>query len=185
MEKLNVKVITGKAKLSYAHIWEPKAMNDSVDMKYSCSLIIPKSDVKTIAAIKDAIENAKKNGAAKWGGKVPSVLKLPLRDGDEEKPDDENYKNSYFLNASAKAKPGIVDRNCKPIMDMAEVYSGCYVAAAINFYPFNTNGNKGIAVGLDNIMKIADGTPLGGRASAESDFAGIDLPFEDEPDFMG
>lgn len=175
------KVITGKVRFSYLHVWEPTAIGDDGDPKYSVSLIIPKSDKETIKAIKDAIEAAKEQGKnSKFGGKIPASLKLPLRDGDEERPDDEAYQNSYFVNASAKTKPGIVDRNCKPILDQDEVYSGCYGRASITFYPFNTSGNKGIACGLNHIMKTHDGEMLGGKSTAESDFA--DVVIEDEDD---
>lgn len=175
------KVITGKVRFSYLHVWEPKAIADEGDPKYSVALIIPKSDKATIKAIKDAIEAAKEAGkTSKFGGKIPANLKLPLRDGDEERPDDEAYANSYFLNASGKNKPGIVDKNAKPILDQDEVYSGCFGRASITFYAFNTSGNKGIACGLNHIMKTHDGEPLGGMSTAESDFAEIVVDDEDE-----
>jgi len=104
------KVITGKIRLSYANIWKPKSINGG-DPKYSASLIIPKSDTKTLDQINTAIECAKQDGKGKWGGKIPPVLKLPLRDGDEERPDDEAYKNSYFINATSATPPGVVDRD--------------------------------------------------------------------------
>ena len=88
----------------------------------------------------------------------------------------------YFLNANSTQKPGIVDRDLVEIIDPEEVYSGCYGRASINFYAFNTNGNRGVGVGLNNIQKLSDGEHLGAtRASAESDFGGED--FEDEEDF--
>jgi len=180
MEKPNTKVITGKVRLSYANIWTPKAVNDSPDKKYSVSLIIPKTDKKTIASIHKAVDEAKQQGISKWGGKIPAVLKLPLRDGDEERPGDEAYKNSYFINASAKTKPGIVDRNRQMIFDEEEVYSGCYAYVSVNFYPFNFNGNKGIAAGLNNIMKVADGESLGGRISADVDFDSVEIEYDED-----
>jgi hypothetical protein len=172
------KVITGKVRFSYANVWEPKSINDG-DEKYSVSLIIPKSDTKTIAEIKAAIEAAKQEGKAKFGGKIPANLKLPLRDGDVDRPDDEAYKKSYFVNANSKDKPQIVDKNVKPILDQSEVYSGCYGRASITFYAFNQNGNKGVACGLGNLQKLADGEPLSGRSRAEYDFSSA----EDE-DFL-
>lgn len=163
------KVITGKVRFSYANVWEPKSINGG-DEKYSVSLIIPKEDTKTINEIMAAIEAAKQDGKAKFGGKIPANLKLPLRDGDIDRPDDEAYKNSYFVNANSKDKPQIVDKNVRPIMDQSEVYSGCYGRASITFYAFNQNGNKGIACGLGNLQKLADGEPLSGRSRAEDDF---------------
>ncbi len=169
------KVITGIVRFSYANIWEPKAINGG-EPKYSVSLVIPKSDKTTITKIKKAIEAAYKEGENKLKGKnktIPrlSEIKTPLRDGDEDRPDDEVYRDSYFINANSSAAPGIVDRSCQSILNQNEVYSGCYGRASINFYAFNTNGNRGIACGLNNIQKIRDGEPLGGKSKPEDDFA--------------
>ena len=170
-QKSNTKVVTGIVRLSYEHVWEPASINGS-NPKYSVSLIIPKSDTKTIAAISAAVDAAIKVGMAKLGGKVPpkGALKLPLRDGDAER-DDEAYKGAYFVNANSTTAPQIVDKAVQPILDRTEVYSGCYARVSINFYAFNTNGNKGIACGLGNIQKVRDGEPLSGRTSAADDFA--------------
>lgn len=168
------KVITGKVRFSYLHVWEPTAIEEGGEKKYSVSLIIPKKDKATIAKINKAIEAAKEAGKAKFGGKVPANLKLPLRDGDVERPDDEAYADSYFLNANCKTKPGLVDADVNPILDQDELYSGCYGRASVTFYAFNTAGNKGVACGLNNLQKLEDGESLGGRASAESDFGEAD-----------
>ena len=169
-QKNNTKVVTGVVRLSYEHVWEPASIEGSKP-KYSVSLIIPKSDKKTIDAINAAVENAIKDGTAKFGGKIPprASLKLPLRDGDLER-EDEAYTDSYFVNANSTTAPQIVDRAVQPILDRAEVYSGCYARVSVNFYAFNTNGNKGIACGLGNIQKVRDGEPLGGRSTAAEDF---------------
>ncbi|WMJ86739.1 DUF2815 family protein [Anaerocolumna sp. MB42-C2] len=166
------KVVTGVVRLSYANVWEPKSINGSAE-KYSVSLIIPKSDTKTIAAINAAVNAAIEEGKGKFGGKVPNraALKLPLRDGDIDRPDDEAYVDCYFVNANSNTAPQVVDKQVQPILDRSEVYSGVYARVSINFYAFNSNGNKGIACGLGNIQKIKDGEPLGGRSNAEDDFA--------------
>ena len=180
-----MKVITGKdTRWSYANVWEARAINGGTP-KFSVSLIIPKSDTVTVGKIKAAIEAAYKEGESKLKGNSKSVppltaIKTPLRDGDTERPDDPAYKDSYFLNANSSTAPGIVDADCQPILQRSEVYSGVYGRASINFYAFNTNGNRGIAVGLNNLQKIRDGEPLGGKASAESDFAGDD----EDDDFL-
>lgn len=165
------KVITGTVRLSYAHVWEPQSINGG-DEKYSVSLIIPKSDKATISKIRAAIDAAIEEGVAKFGGKKPNkaTLKLPLRDGDTERPEDEAYKDSYFVNANSKTPPQIVDTRVQPILDRNEVYSGCYARVSITFYAFNSNGNKGIACGLGNIQKVRDGESLGGHSNAEDDF---------------
>lgn len=165
------KVVTGKVRFSYLHVWEPTAIEEGQKKKYSVSLIIPKSDKATLAKITKAIEAAKEAGKVKLGGKIPANLKTPLRDGDMERPDDEAYAGCFFLNANCETKPGVVDKNLNPVMSQDEVYSGCYGRASVTFYAFNTSGNKGIACGLNNIMKLEDGESLGGRSTAESDFA--------------
>lgn len=170
------KVITGpNTRFSYANVWEAKSINGGAP-KFSVSLIIPKSDTKTVEKVKAAIEAAYKEGESKLKGNgrsVPalSAIKNPLRDGDTERPDDEAYANSYFINANSSAAPGIVDANCNRILERSEVYSGVYGRASISFYAFNSNGNKGIACSLNNLQKIRDGEPLGGRTRAEDDFA--------------
>lgn len=170
-----MKVITGsETRWSYANVWEPKSINGGAP-KYSVSLIIPKSDKNTVEKIQAAIQAAYEEGQGKLKGNgktVPalSVLKTPLRDGDTERPDDPAYADSYFINANSAAAPGIVDADRQPIIDRSEVYSGVYGRASISFYAFNSNGNKGIACGLNNLQKIKDGEPLGGKSRAEDDF---------------
>lgn len=178
------KVITGvNTRWSYVNAWEPKSINGGAP-KYSVSLIIPKSDTKTIEKIQAAIQAAYGEGQGKLKGNgksVPalSVLKTPLRDGDAERPDDEAYADSYFINANSGTAPGIVDADRQPILERSEVYSGVYGRASINFYAFNSNGNKGIACGLNNLQKIKDGEPLGGKSRAEDDF-----DTEEDDDFL-
>jgi hypothetical protein len=178
------KVITGpKTRWSYANVWDAKSINGGAP-KYSVSLIIPKSDTKTVEKIRAAIQAAYEEGQSKLKGNgksVPtlSLIKTPLRDGDTERPDDEAYKNSYFINANSATAPGIVDADRNPILERSEVYSGVYGRASISLYAFNSNGNRGIACGLNNLQKISDGEPLGGKSRAEDDFN-----TEDDDDFL-
>ena len=178
------KVITGvNTRWSYANVWQPKSINGGAE-KYSVSLIIPKSDTVTINKIKAAIQAAYEEGESKLKGNGKSVpplaaLKTPLRDGDIERPDDPVYAGSYFINANSATAPGIVDADRQPILDRSEVYSGVYGRASISLYAFNSNGNKGIACGLNNLQKIRDGEPLGSKSRAEDDFA-----TEEDDDFL-
>ena len=180
-----LKVITGEnTRWSYCNVWEPKAINGGAP-KYSISLLIPKSDTRTVAKVKAAIEAAYREGESKLKGNSKSApalsaIKSPLRDGDTERPDDEAYAGHWFINANSQTAPGIVDADRQPILTHSEVYSGVYGRASINFYAFNTNGNRGIACGLNNLQKIRDGEPLGGHMSAEDDFMEVDD--EDIPD---
>jgi hypothetical protein len=178
MAKSLTHVVTGKVRLSYAHVWEPEQINGQGDPKYSVSIIIPKSDTQTLNRIQDAIKEAYANGQSKLKGNgkiAPALegLKKPLRDGDTERAGDEAYKGSMFLNATRKATAGaprMIDRAMNPIIDREEVYSGCFARVSLDFYAFNAAGNRGIACGLGNIQKIEDGERLGGGSTPEEDF---------------
>ena len=175
-KRTGTKVLTGKVRLSYCHLFQPYAMEENQEPKYSVSVIIPKTEKETIKAIKEAIKEAAEQGKSKFkGGKLPANLKTPLRDGDIDRPDDDAYRGCYFINANSKLKPGVVDADCIEVMDASEVYSGCYGRVTINFYAFNVSGNQGVAAGLGNVQKLEEGEPLGGITSAAADF-------EDEDD---
>lgn len=178
------KVITGpNTRWSYANVWEPRAINGGTP-KYSVSLIIPKTDTDTLEKINRGIKAAYEEGQSKLKGTskfMPELsdLKLPLRDGDKERKGDPTYAGCMFISANSATQPGIVDAACQPILERSEVYSGVYGRASITFYAFNNSGNRGIACGLNNLQKIRDGEPLGGRSRAEDDFA-----TDDDEDFL-
>ena len=180
------KVVTGKHTVfSYLNVNEPKVPLGGGTPKYSVSLIIPKSDTVTVAKIRAAIQAAYDEGQSKLKGSgkyVPALedIKTPLRDGDRDRKGDEAYKNSWFINANSTTRPGVVDRDCNPILETSELYSGIIGRASISFYAFNVNGNRGIACGLNNLQKLSDGEPLGGHSRAEDDFAGLDDDEDDE-----
>ena len=160
-------------RISYANIWEPKSINGG-DEKYSVSCLIPKGDKATLLKVHKAIEAAKEDAKGrKWGGKIPANLKLPLRDGDIDRPDDENYAGHMFFNASSKDAPQIVDRKVQPILDPMECGSGDYCNVSVNFYGFAASGNRGVAAGLGNIQKVRDGERLSGKANAAADFSDL------------
>jgi len=147
-------------------------------MKYSCSLLIPKSDTAGVAEIEKAIQTAVEKGKSDlWKGKVPKFRYSPLRDGDEElksgEKTDRSYEGHYFLNCSSNDAPGLVDRKAKPAFDDDLIYAGCYVRADINAFPYSNGGNNGVGWGLNNVMFWADGERLDGRQRAEDAFGGF------------
>lgn len=176
-ENVETKVIAGLVRFSYAHVWEPYAMEGS-DLRYSVSLIIPKDNTELIAKIKKAINAALIAGKAKFGNKVTPAIKLPLRDGDIEKAGDDAYQNSFYIGASSRTKPTIVNALKQPITNEEDFYSGCYGYASINFYVSDKGGIK-VCCGLNHLLKAKDGDFLGGKSSADADFAGIDVPIDD------
>ena len=174
------KVIFGPCRLSYTHVFNRyNPDGDQANGKYMTNVLIPKDEKETIAAINKAIDAAKKQAiVSKWGGKEPKKLDMPLRDGDEK--DDENYEGHLFVNAKSNTRPGIVDRKKVPIVDEEEIYSGVWAIVSITFFGYDKNGNRGVACGLNNIMKFKDDEHFGGRVSAESDFGGVDLDDDDD-----
>jgi len=181
-DKKVTKVITGVVRLSYVQVAEPKSLNGG-KAKFSLVPLVPKDDEKTLGAFDKAIEAAVQQGVDKYGKDFMKNLHMPLRDGDTDssKGGAEGYVGCIFLNASSENKPGVLDRYKQPITDPGELYSGCYARLSLNFYPYSVNGNRGVACGLNNILKVKDGPYLGGRARAESDFADVDV--EDDEDY--
>ena len=164
-----VKVVTGLVRLSYVYVWEPKAQKDG-SLKYSVQLIIPKSDTKTLKAINDAVDTVIEQNKAFLGDRPRAGLKLPLRDGDAERPKDSAYKDCFFMNVSSKLAPQVVDKDVNPIIDKEDVYSGCYGRVSMTIFPYNTDGGIGVTGGLNNVQKVKDGEPLGAHSSAADDF---------------
>lgn len=168
-------IVTGKVRLSYAHLFKPYAHNPGQEPKYSVTILVSKTDTVTKAGIDRAIEAAKQEGmTSKWGGQMPPVVKTPVHDGDKTRqngqPFGDECKGCWVINASSKQAPAVVDQAVQPILDQSEVYSGMYARVSINFFAYNSNGNNGIGAGLNNVQKLADGEPLGGRTTAEEDF---------------
>lgn len=179
----NATKVVVPCRISFANIWEPKSINGS-DEKYSVSLLIPKEDKATLTKIHKAIEAAKEAAKSKkWNGKIPPNLKLPIHDGDIDRPDDENYAGHFFFNATSKDAPQIVDRKVQPIIDPMECGSGDYCNVSVNFYGFAASGNKGVAAGLQNIQLVRHGERLAGKPSASSDF--VEIEGEEETDTLG
>jgi len=172
-KKSPTRVVTGKVRLSYAFLFEPRTNDPERDPVYSVTILIPKEDETTLEKIHAAIEAAKEEGKDKtWGGRVPGNLKLTLHDGDEEADLERNpeYAGHMYMAMSSKQRPGVVDRDLNPILDSTQVYSGCYARVSINAFPYSNSGNKGVSFGLNNVQFLEDGEPLGGRTRPEDDF---------------
>lgn len=164
------KVITGLVRLSFLKVWQPEVDEDGKKFYKAC-LLIPKKDKVTLKKIEAAVAAAI---AAKWGDKKPKGLKLPLRDGDEDK-DAPEFENMFFLNCKSAKKPGLLDASREEILDEEEVYSGAWGKVSINFYAYERPDGKGVAVGLNAIQKLKDDENLSGGGWSKDDF-------EDEDD---
>lgn len=176
------KVVTGKVRLSYVHLFEPYSNQDDQEPKYSCVLLIPKSDKATLKKLRAAIEAAAEAGKnTKFNGKIPPNLKTTLRDGDEDGDLERNpeYEGHMFMSVNSKTRPGIVDKDVNPILDSTEVYSGCYARVVIRAFAFDQAGNKGVSFGLNAVQKLADGESFG-AARVDPDAVFDDLDDDDD-----
>jgi len=161
------KLITAEARLSFPNLFTPHKMEGSNgEPKYDCVLLFPKAT--DLSALKAEASRAIRE---KWGDKKPANLRSPFRDGDEKELD--GYAGCIYIRVSSKQKPGIVDENVQPIIDPAAIYAGCYVRASVRAYAYDSNGNRGVAFGLQNIQKVRDGAPFGGGSRAEDDFEAV------------
>ncbi len=160
----------GLVRFSYANVFVPKAMEGSTDLKYSCALLIPKSDTALVKKFEEAIASAKKAGIEKNGVSWKPSKGLTLRDGDAEKEGDATYAGMYFINANNKNKPFVVDKNVAPIIDATQFYSGCWGKASVTLFPYKVTTASGIGCALNGVQFIKDGEPLGNTVRAEDEF---------------
>lgn len=162
------KVITPEFRVSFPNVFRTaKPMAGATgDPKYGLTALFKKGE--DISALKAAAEEA---CIEKWGpkDKWPKNLRSPFRDAGE-KEFDGYVEGAIFINATSKQRPGLVDANMNDIIDETEFYAGCYARASINAFAYDTAGNRGVAFGLNNVQKLRDGEPLGGRTRPEDDF---------------
>ena len=175
----STKVVTGKVRLSYCNLFEPRAQQEGGDLKYSVTILIPKSDTATVNKIKAAQETAIN---AKWPTKRPAKVVSTLHDGDgvKEKTGEEfgpECKGHWVMSVSSKQRPGVVDADLNEVLDKTSIVSGDYGRVSINAYGYDVSGNRGVSFGLNNVQFIERGEPLGGRTRAEDDFADNDDEF--------
>lgn len=180
---IDSKVIFGPCRQAFPHVFTKHSASEEDEGKFSTTILIPKSEKKTVAAIEKAIEAAKRAGlVGKWGGKEPKKLQLPLGDGDEKADEYPEFAGHWYINAKSKNRPSVVDKNFSPIVDEEDFYPGCWAMCSVAFFPYDTSGNRGVAAGLNNLMKTKDDEHFGSHASAESDFADFTDDEEDEDD---
>ena len=178
----NTMTTPGEVRLSYVNVFEPQTRPGSTDAKYGVTVLVPKSDMATKAAIDAAIEAAVTSGVTKcWSGVRPPVPSLPVHDGDGPRPNDgqpygAECRGCWVFTASSKNAPGVVDANVQPILDPRKVYSGVWGRVNISFFPYNNNGKKGIGCGLNHVQVLRDGEPLVDRVSAEDAFGAPAAP---------
>ena len=181
-------VTTGEVRLSYVHLFKPCASVPGQEEKYSCTILLPKSDTATKARIDAAIEAAKQKGIAnKWNGVCPPIVPRPVHDGDGVRPSDgmpfgPECKGHWVFTANADIDypPEVVDQNGNPMINQSEMYSGVYALVNVEFFPYMFGGKKGIGCSLGPVKKVRDGEALGGSAPTAAQAFGTPQPAQQQ-----
>lgn len=177
----NNRTVTIHGRLSYAHLNTPHAPNDQAEPKYSATLLIDKNNTDALKAINQAITAAVEEGVNRRTFTQPidpnHTKYPPLRDGDTPndsgEPRGPEFAGHYFIAAKNKKHPIVVNAQRQPIIDPDDVYSGCYVNMAVEFYAYHNSGNKGISASLIGVQKVKDGDRLGGQPPKAEDVFGV------------
>ena len=177
-------VTTGEARLSFVHLFKPYAYQQGDKERFSCTILVPKSDTATKARIDAAIEAAKQKGVSgKWSGVCPPIVQTPVHDGDGKRPSDgmpfgPECKGHWVFTANAEIDypPEVVDQNGNPMINQSEMYSGVYALVNVEFFPYMFGGKKGIGCSLGPVKKVRDGEALGGSAPTAAQAFGAPQP---------
>ena len=176
-------ITINNVRLSYCNLFQakPPFNNPTGDPKFSCTILVPKTNTEAKAAIDAAIVQAIEAGVSKaWSGVRPPQPNICVHDGDGVKPSDgspdgEQCKGMWVFTAAAKQDrpPFVVDGQVQKIIDPTQVYSGMWANVNVNFFAYNSAGKKGIGCGLNGVQKVRDDTPLSGQVTAEEAFSAI------------
>jgi|TARA_R110002110_G_scaffold401675_2_gene618629 hypothetical protein len=178
-EKSSLTVMTGDhmspARISYAKIFKPEKNDLSGKEEYSCMVLIPKSDTKTVGALKQAIKMAIKG---RFGDKQPNGLRIPLRDGDKSgdggvpsgsEAGQAPYGDHYFINCKNSRQPKLIDQKRRAVLDDNLIVSGDYVRVSVNAFGYD-NKSKGVSFGLNAVQLVRKGEPLGSSFNVNNAF---------------
>ena len=196
------KLVTGKCRLSYPHLFVPRAFQEGGDEMYEGTFIIDPSWDTFKKVDKDGMEVLKKleDGSSRtytdleWYYLIANtirhrafpgvnfgtvykdtVLKSPIKAGNDrdDVEDRPEYQNVYYLTARGYIKPTCILQNKAPA-GADDLYPGCYVRATLYPESYHNGGNAGVKFRLGNVQKWEDGERLGTEHSnAQDDFDSI------------
>ena len=170
---MSTRVVTGKVRFSYFSALTARKNEMNGKEEFSTQVLVPKTDTETVNQLKAA---AKAALTAKFGDKIPKTVKNPLRDGDTETKTDgsplgREYAGHFFCNVKSTSKPGAIDTHGNDLIGSDDIVSGDYIRASLNAYAYSQAGNNGVSFGLNNLLLVRKGEPLGGaKPSAAADF---------------
>lgn len=170
-------IVTSEVRFAFVNLFKPRK-NDQGKEKYGVTLLFPHPS-KLTGAAKAEYESciaklqaaAKEAATEKWGAKPPTGLRTPFRNQGDKAGDYAGYEDgAIFLNVTSEQRPECVDETVQPIIEPSKLYSGCYGRVSLRAFAYDNSGNKGVSFGLQNVQKLRDGEPLGGRGPASADF---------------
>jgi len=183
------KVWSPVGRVSFPKVFKPEGYQGS-EPKYSMMLVFDPSkftanDKKLWKAMESLADEVSMDKFKKTIKQLPNNFKKPIRDG-AEKADLQGFGDGkMFFTASSMMKPGLVGLDLCPILEEDEFYPGCYARITLTAYAYENVG-KGVAFGLQNIQKVADGERLDSRTNADKDFADApDVDFQPPADPSG
>jgi hypothetical protein len=182
----NDKVITPEFRVSYSYVFTPQENRQddgTVKREYSLTAIFPKG--ADLTAVKAAAQQVLIDKFGPDQSKWPGNLRNPFRKcnerwknegGKQVVPAGYEDGDAIFITAKAteKSPPGVVDQRLNDIIESRDFYSGCYARASVRPYYYEKKGNRGVAFGLNNVQKLRDGDPLGGRSRPTDDFQAVE-----------
>jgi hypothetical protein len=178
-------LMTPIGRACFVHLFEPYAMKEDKAKQYSITLSFDAEAVasKELKNLKQACIAA---AMAKFGKTEDEVkklvkagrLKMPWRDNAEYEeygaPFNEPGLFCAFKTSGDGQPPQIVDKSATPVMDRNKVYSGMFARVTYSPWGYDSNGNKGVTLILNNVQKTAEGERLAGRPDATDEFDAVD-----------
>lgn len=163
-----------KGVISYPHLFQARSVNPGDDPKYSCSVLLHKTDPQ-VAQVQAIIDTEKANG---WPSGFPPKGKIFMKDCAIEFPNEPKVKDYMIVQGNAKidSKPAVVDANLQPVLDPSQACAGSVAWVAFNTFTYDHAVNKGVGAGLNAVMLTDEMGALGrldGRPSVESLFGDV------------
>jgi len=91
--------VTPEFRVSYEHFINPHAIQDGDEPKYSCKVVLDRSNTEHSEFIERMKKFCKKLAKDKWG-KVPKGLQLPFTNGDDS--DNPEFEGCTLFNSTRK-----------------------------------------------------------------------------------
>lgn len=175
---------TPKFRVAFPQLFQAKAFDEKQEPKFSVMMLFDK-EAQATPEFKAIVKRVAEIRKEKWGDKPPKNLKMPFKKGEKLQ---NNETGKYYggcdedtvaISAQGKFAPDVLNQKKHLLRagvaaDEAQLYAGCYAIATVTPQIFELPQSKGVTLYLGNVMKLAEGEPLGGKVSADQDFDDIE-----------